>query len=44
MNDGLLRLLVTFGRALRSEGIAVGPGDVAVFCSALVRAAVLRGA
>lgn len=36
MNDGLLRLLVGFGRALRAEGIAVGPGDIAVFCSALV--------
>jgi len=31
----LVRVLVDFGRALRAEGLAVGTGDVLVFCGAM---------
>jgi uncharacterized protein len=31
---GLVPVLVGFGRALRDEGLAVGPGDVATYCAA----------
>jgi uncharacterized protein len=32
---GLVPVLVGFGRALRDEGLAVGPGDVATYCAAV---------
>ena len=31
---GMVPVLVGFGRALRSRGLAVGPGDVATYCAA----------
>ena len=31
---GMVPVLVGFGRALRDEGLAVGPGDVATYCAA----------
>ncbi|MBA2310615.1 MAG: VWA domain-containing protein [Pseudonocardiales bacterium] len=35
-NDGLVSVLVDFGRALRSDGVAVGSGDVLTFCQAMM--------
>lgn len=36
MSAGLVPVLVGFGRALRASGIAIGPGDMSVFCAATV--------
>jgi uncharacterized protein with von Willebrand factor type A (vWA) domain len=35
-DHGLVRVLVDFGRALRTEGLAVGSGDIATYCAAMV--------
>jgi uncharacterized protein with von Willebrand factor type A (vWA) domain len=32
----LVRLLVAFGRALRSHGLSVGSGDISTYCAAMV--------
>jgi uncharacterized protein with von Willebrand factor type A (vWA) domain len=35
-NDhGLVSVLVNFGRALRAEGLAVGSGDILIYCNAM---------
>lgn len=34
-NDGLVSVLVSFGRALREKGLAVGSGDILTYCSAM---------
>ncbi len=34
-NDGLVSVLVSFGRALREKGLAVGSGDILTFCNAM---------
>lgn len=34
--DELLGVLVAFGRALRAQGVSVGPGDVETYCAAMV--------
>jgi uncharacterized protein with von Willebrand factor type A (vWA) domain len=34
VKKGMVPVLVGFGRALRSRGLAVGPGDVATYCAA----------
>lgn len=34
-NDGLVSVLVSFGRALRAKGLAVGSGDILTFCEAM---------
>ncbi len=35
-NHGLVSVLVSFGRALRAEKIAVGSGDILTYCEAMV--------
>lgn len=34
-NDGLVSVLVSFGRALRGKGLGVGSGDILTYCSAM---------
>ncbi len=34
-NSGLVSVLVSFGRALREKGLAVGSGDILTFCEAM---------
>ncbi len=34
-NDGFTTVLVDFGRALRSKGLAVGSGDILTYCAAM---------
>lgn len=34
-NSGLVSVLVSFGRALRAKGVAVGSGDILTYCQAM---------
>ena len=34
-NDGFVTVLVDFGRALRSKGLAIGSGDILTYCAAM---------
>jgi uncharacterized protein with von Willebrand factor type A (vWA) domain len=35
-NNGFVTVLVDFGRALRSKGLAIGSGDILTYCAAMV--------